>query len=113
MANGAQGDQSKGKAAAQLFTREPVMLTLPFAYTLALIVWKFPGGGWSESRWAALLSAAVLSVAVFLIDRWSAEEQLSKTQTRLRLVYLVLNMIILTGLLVGLTTIEQLSALGG
>jgi hypothetical protein len=88
------------------------MLTLPFAYALAVILWKFPGGAWSENRWAALLSALMLSVAVFLIDRWSTEEQWTKTQFKLRLVYLVINAIILTGLLVGLTTIEQLSGLG-
>lgn len=99
--------RNKKQQTAQLFTREPVMLTLPFAYGLALIVWKFPGGAWSTNRWSALLTAFV----VFLLDRYSTEQAWTPNETKIRLVYIALNTIILTGLLTGLTTIDKLSTI--
>jgi predicted neutral ceramidase superfamily lipid hydrolase len=90
-------DNDPKKTIANTLVREPLMITLPLALALATVVWKLPGGAWSDSDFAALFAALVISLLVWAADVGSMPA--AERRYLYRLIYVVFNTLIVAGLL--------------
>jgi hypothetical protein len=110
-----QGNQPATPTVADTLIREPLMITLPLAIALSTVLWKLPGGVWSDSNLGALVAAFVVSSLVSLADVTTTPPPSWKVFSpwaRL-LVYVAFNTLLIAGVLTAYISVDTVGQAAG